>query len=113
MSDVNLHSVKAKPSGAPGRSGERCADAFQRGAIQRFRRMLAAFKRDRRRGDGLPPMLVVRSKLFSPSHGTSVDAFRPAWASWMIRGISDQWRMLSIVRAIAASVASSHSPVSA
>ncbi len=42
-----------------------------------------------------------------PFHGPSVEAFRPAWASWIAIGMSDQRRMLFSVRPIAASVASS------
>ena len=41
-----------------------------------------------------------------PFHGTSVDALRPAWASWIATGIGDHWRMASTTRAIAVSLAS-------
>jgi hypothetical protein len=47
-----------------------------------------------------------------PSHGFSVDALRPAWPSWIAIGMSDQRRTLSSTRAIAASLASDHSPTS-
>ena len=50
-----------------------------------------------RRRHGLPPVLLVGPDLRAPSHGTRVDALRPACASWIAIGMSDQRRTLSSV----------------
>jgi hypothetical protein len=91
---VDLDGVEPEPCGAAGRSGECVADPGEAVVVQGQWRMVAGLERES--GGIWAP----------PRQGRSEDALRPAWASWMAIGMSDQPRTASRVRRIAASVSS-------
>ena len=110
MGDMNLHAVEACRA-ARRASGERFADVFQSSAIQCSRRMLAASNGI---GDGRPSATRAcgQGKLFP------LPREHPSTPSTCMGQLDDQWEYptnggCSIVHAMAASVASFQSPVSA
>ncbi len=106
MGVVDLDGVQPEPGGAAGGGGEGVTDPGQALAVEGERRVLAGVEGDRRRGDRLPAVGRSGGIWAPPSQGTSDEALRPAWASWMAMGTSDQPRTAFSVRAIAASVSS-------
>jgi hypothetical protein len=66
-----------------------------------------------RRREGLPASRLVGPNLPAAIHGASLDALRPAWASWMVTAMGEWLRTASSTRPSAASLASLYRPRSA
>ena len=110
---VELDGIDAEPRGAPRRLGEASRTRASPARSSATGGLLAFGEGDR----ATAPPSASRSAASGgicppPFHGTSVDALRPAWASWIAIGMSDQRRTLASVRAIAASVSSDQRPTS-